>query len=271
MRIAVTGANGRLGSELLKYNCKPIYADITSPISLKKEISDIQPDTIIHCAAITDVDGAEDRLFKEVQRVNVIGTSCVRTAFGGQMIYLSTDYVFDGQRGPYSETDKPNPVSVYGNSKYMGERIIQEHQNPLDIIVRTTILYGNGTKYDFVKAILDKLHLGEHFTVPTTIFGTPTYVPHLADAILQLCEMWSAPRIVHIAGKDCISRYEFAKMIAEVFELDGSLIIPTKKITGKAQRPKKAGLKTDLAIDIGLPIYSVKDGLEELRNAHINV
>jgi len=269
MKIAVTGASGRLGGELLKYDCSPIYADIASPKQLKKEIDAINPDTIIHCAAITDVDGAERFLYKDVQRVNVVGTSCLRTVFDGRIIYLSTDYVFDGQRGPYSETDKPNPISVYGNSKYMGERIIQENQYPADTIVRTTILYGNSSKPDFVKSILKKLKGRETFEVTTSVYGTPTYIPHLADGILQLCEMKSNPRIVNIAGKDCMNRYSFAKLIAEVFEMDGDLILPTKKVYGDAPRPRKAGLVTMLAEKLELPIYPVRDGLEELRNVLI--
>ena len=269
MKVAVTGASGRLGNELIKYDCSPIYADIASPKQLKKEIDIINPDTIIHCAAITDVNGVEKFLYKDAQRVNVVGTSCLRTVFDGQIIYLSTDYVFDGQRGPYTETDKPNPISVYGNSKYMGERIIQENQKPSDIIVRTTILYGNNTKPDFVKSILKKLKGTETFDVTTSVYGTPTYIPHLADAILQLCEMKSAPRIVNIAGKDCMSRYTFAKLIAEVFELDGDLIIPTKKVYGDAPRPKKAGLVTKLAEKLELPIYSVREGLEEMKDARM--
>jgi dTDP-4-dehydrorhamnose reductase len=149
----------------------------------------------------------------------------------------------------------------------MGERIIQDNQKPTDVIVRTTILYGNSKKSDFVKAILTKLHAGEPFQVTKAISGTPTYVPHLAEAILQLCNMPLAPRIINIAGKDCISRYKFAKLIAEVFELDGGLILSTKKVVGMAQRPAKAGLRITLAKKLELPIYSVKEGLEEMRNA----
>jgi dTDP-4-dehydrorhamnose reductase len=177
---------------------------------------------------------------------------------------MSTDYVFDGVKGNYSESSKPNPVGFYGYTKYLGEQAIVNRSHYDDIIVRTTVLYG-GNKPDFVTKILDQIKSKQHFRVTTKVIGSPTYIPHLAEALIKLCEVPQSPRIVNIVGEDIMSRYDFAIMIANVWELDTGLIQPTKEVPGEAHRPLLGGLKTTLAKRLGLPIYTTLDGLRSMK------
>lgn len=256
--IGVTGYKGRLGSELVKRGCHPVDLD-------DKFLSDV----IIHCAAITDVDKCERELYDKAFEVNEGLTKTLRKNFNGNVIYLSTDYIFDGaSKGNYGEQSVPNPISVYGYTKLLGEGQIKYHNHPGDVIVRTTILYGSPAKPDFVTSTLDKLRSGEKFTVPYNLFGNPTYVPHLVEALMKLVEIPNPPRIVNIAGKEILSRYEFALAIADTWGLDKNLITPIREVPGAAMRPLKAGLKTTLAEKLGLPIYSVYDGLKAMKETY---
>ena len=267
--IGITGYKGRLGSELIKLGCFPVHGDMTTKSILRGEFSiPPLPDTIIHCAAITDVDGCERGLYDKAYLVNDKGTKNLCDAFDGRIIYISTDYIFDGTTGAYGEHAKPNPISVYGHSKLLGEERIKQRNRPGDVIVRTTILYGTGGHDDFVTRVISKLSAGQVMTLPCNLFGNPTYTPHLAEALMKLCEVQNPPRIVNIAGREILSRYEFGLAVATVFELDKSLITPIREIPGAAMRPMKAGLKTKLAEKLGLPIYSVYDGLKAMKEQY---
>ena len=158
-------------------------------------------------------------------------------------------------------TDAPSPAQKlcqYGFTKLLGEEVL----SPSDTIIRTTLLYGSPVKDDFVVHILEQLEYGEVFGVTKGLHGTPTYVPHLAEAILTLLHFSPMPHIVNIVGSEVLSRYEFALMIASVFGYENKkkLIQPTNEI-GKTRRPKHAGLSTRLAKRMGLPIYSPIEGL----------
>ena len=111
MIIGITGHSGRLGTELLKHGCTPIRADVTIPNCLKAELDDIKPDIVIHCAAVTDVDACENSKADLARKVNIIGTQILRTMYSGRIIYMSTDYIFDGINGPYKELSAPNPIN----------------------------------------------------------------------------------------------------------------------------------------------------------------
>ena len=269
-RIGVTGYKGRLGSELVSHGCLPLECDITRPITIKKAIGQTCPDVIIHCAAKTDVDKCEQRK-DEAFKINAEGTNNLRECFrGGKIIYISTDYIFDGTAGVYKENDAPSPAQKlcqYGFTKLLGEEVL----SPSDTIIRTTLLYGSPMKDDFVTHILEQLEYGEVFGVTKGLHGTPTYVPHLAEAILILLHFSPMPHIINIVGDEVLSRYEFALMIASVFGYENKkkLIQPTNEI-GKTRRPKHAGLSTRLAKKMGLPIYSPIEGLSAMKNQNID-
>jgi dTDP-4-dehydrorhamnose reductase len=264
--VGVTGYRGRLGKYLIEnLGYVPLKCDVTDPDEVKREMELVQPDTIIHCAAVTDVDGCEGSLYEDALKINVHGVTNIRHAFEGQVIYISTDYVFDGIDGPYNEEAYPSPICHYGLTKSMGEEVIHEWDYPTDVILRTTILYG-GHKSDFVTAILDRLKKNEQFPVVGNLIGSPTYVPHLAEGIKKLVSLARPPRIVNISGSDCISRWTFASMIAKTFDYQVYNILMTMRNNGAAKRPKMAGLKLDLARTLNIPIFSAWDGLEEMKN-----
>lgn len=265
-KIAVTGHNGRLGHELVKRGCIPIECDITSSSDIIRELSKINVDVIINCAAYTDVSACEnDEEYKLALEINYYGVKRLRTIFQGLLVHLSTDYVFDGKRGPYSENSPPTKaVNNYGLTKQGAEIYLQSMPFPFSI-VRTTCLYDNYKLDDFVFTALTHLRIDDVFTATTKLSGNPTYVPHLAEAILMLIKMPQIPEIIHIAGRDVMTRYEFALMIANVFGYDTANIIPTNKNFGAGNRPTKGGLKTKLAEKLGLPIYSTLEGLQQYK------
>jgi len=271
MRVFVTGYQGKLGRYLVsKCGYYPLECDVTELSSVKVAMREHEmfneQDAVIHCAAVTDVDGCEGQLYDQALKVNAQGTRNVRSAFTGQMIYISTDYVFDGEAGPYSEDDEPNPISHYGLTKRYGEEEILESDFPRDVILRTTLLYG-GHGADFVTKILKRLHSNEMFKVTGALMGSPTYVPHLAQGIKRLMQLKSPPKIVNIAGKDVISRWVFACMIAKAFDYPiHNVLLTMMSHLGTAPRPRLAGLKVNLARTLNIPIFPIQLGLEEMKN-----
>ena len=253
-RIAVTGSRGRLGSELVRWGCMPLTANITDYSALSREISYLSPDVVINCASYTDVDGCENAPRKAAE-VNTYGVYLLSQAFDGKLIYISTDYIFDGQSGPYTEEAAPNPISIYGWSKLGGELVLRNRPNAL--IVRTTILFDQFSN-NFVTAVIKRLLSGETVTAPNSLYGSPTYVPHLAEAILKAVNLTG---IINIAGNRVMSRLKFVQMIAEIV---GQGAIQDGPITGTAPRPLNAGLDVGKAQLLGLPIYDPLDGV---RNA----
>lgn len=275
--IGVTGFQGRLGSILVgdpekKLKFVPLDCDIADQASIENSIETVQPDIVINCAAFTDVDLAEEQYTLALE-INQHGVENIRNAFDGWLIQMSTDYIFGGVSGPYTEkfnVDEDFAKGKYGRSKAYGEQYVLNVPDRLGTIVRTTMLYGNPMHPDFVTHVLDQLKTGRPFEVPYTLLGSPTYIPHLVEGLVSLIEHhWhNPPPIVNIVGSDVISRYDFALMIASVFGYDKTLIIPTREGKGKAQRPHKAGLKVGLAHKLKIPIYSVIEGLEAYKREY---
>lgn len=271
-RIGVTGYNGNLGNELVEnWNCYPIDVDITDKNELQAVLDSDLFDTVINCAAYTCVDGAEDDDgYATALRVNQVGIGYLALycdAYKKRLIHISTDYVFSGNWGPYSEIQVPYaPVNSYGNSKYGGEVAIGTFGFNDMCIVRTTGLYG-GYKSDLADYIVSMLDQGKEIYITDELHANQTFVPHLAEALVWLAELYSFPEpIIHIASREVISRYEFANMLADYFGYDKSLIHPCKNsdLEWVARRPTKAGLKVNLAERYGIPIYSIQEGINNL-------
>ena len=269
MEISVAGHKGRLGSELVKAGCTPFLADITNRDDIKAECDGVNPDVIINCAALTDVDACEgDEYYKKAFAVNTFGVNKLRDEFDGLLIHISTDYIFNGKRGPYSEVYyKYDPVNSYGLTKMAGEAVLSTHYKRNSVIVRTTGLYGGSSgKNDFFTLIKSSHNLGLEVPISKTLRGNQTYVPHLAEALIKLANMENHPKVINIASRDIKSRYEFALMIASVFGWDKELIKPVNTISGwVAKRPTRGGLKVKRAMEFELPIYTILKGLEALH------
>lgn len=271
MRIAVIGHEGRLGSELVRKGCIPVDTDIRNRYEVFNAVHTIEPDVVINCAAITDVNYCEsmEGLEKAIQ-INYKGVVNLRESFDGLLVQMSTDYVFDGKHGPYDEKAKHSlAVNMYGMTKQAAEAALQIYTDKPYCIIRTTCLFGSHNQDDLASKVVMALKHGEEFKASLKPPGNPTYIPYLADGILELLKLKQIPNVIHIAGKDVITRYEFALMIANVFGYDAKLIIAdrTGNVLGLAKRPSKAGLKVKLAEKFGLPIYTAIEGLEAFRDA----
>ena len=269
--IGITGFDGRLGSELVRMGCEPLNCDITNHEEIELAILHKKPDVIINCAAFTSVDGCEDnKTYQQALAVNTWGVGHLRDIFQGKLIHISSDYIFSGKDGPYAETyTKIDPVNGYGYSKVGAEVILQTHNNPDTMIVRTTGLYGGCSgQHDFAKLVLSHLREGKELQVTNSLRGNQTYVPHLAEALIVCANTSGLPKVLHIASKEVITRYEFAVMIANVFGYDSTLVVPVKnrEVPGwVAPRPVKGGLKVNLAEKNKVPIYKILDGLKDYK------
>tara|TARA_B100000131_G_C18116153_1_gene611354 strand:+ start:2345 stop:3208 length:864 start_codon:yes stop_codon:yes gene_type:complete len=261
MRVLITGAFGQLGTSLssilnkdyevirtgkiVPKNNLGITLDIQNPVMVKEVIKATKPDLIINLAAITNVDYCEKypELSKEV---NIGGLMNLCDSFSGRIIHLSTDYVFDGNDGPYSENDATSPLSVYGKTKLASERILLDN-NPKHLVLRGNVLYDNEQNADasFLSWVLKSLTSNTKIKVVNDQINNPTWTRSMAD-IIELCISKKLDGVFHWGDSDHISRYEFAKIIAEKFSLDLSLIEPitTSELNQLALRPLHSGLKT---------------------------
>ncbi len=238
-----------MGSKILKISGvkpHPERVDIT-----KKEIftyiQRFNPDVIIHCAAFTNVDKCETDKMKAYD-VNVTGTENVARAsqeVGAQLIYISTDFVFDGKKGMYTEEDQPNPLNYYGFTKLEGERKAREICSDY-LIVRTSVLYGWHQTLNFVTWVYYQLKDRNPIKVVTDQYTCPTCADNLADVLLEMAEK-KVQGLYHVTGAERINRHDFAVKIAHKFSLDETLIIPilSEELNQKAERPKDSSLSTE--------------------------
>ena len=242
MRVALTGSDGMLGFaikstftdiELIGLSRRDI--DITNLDKTVSKIKEIKPDYLLHTAAYTDVDGSELNPEK-AYLVNGIGTRNVTMAceaIGCPIMYISTDYVFDGtKKEPYDEWDLPNPVNKYGLSKLLGERFVMSFTNRF-YIVRTSWLYGKNGK-NFVDSITKLLSEKEELNVVNDQIGSPTYTNDLAVKLKEL--IGRGYGVYHITNASRCSWYEFA---VEIAKLQNSNVKVKPATTDKINRPAR--------------------------------
>ena len=271
MKILVTGANGQLGREVARQgrDYELILTDYdTLDITDSKAVGDfvrkIQPDAVIHCAAYTNVDGAEadvDGAF----RVNVVGAQNIAAAcleVGARMVYVSTDYVFNGHKQePYREFDQVNPQSVYGHTKRQGEDIVRQILGR-HYIIRTAWLYGEGN--NFVRTMLRLAETNDTLRVVHDQVGTPTSTVDLARVIFKLLAS-DAYGTYHATCQGQCSWYELA---CEIFRQSGIdikvLPVPTSEFPRPAKRPMHSVLDNYmLRMTVGDPMRGWQDALRE--------
>lgn len=228
------------------YRIKAYNVNIFDIAQLKKLIYELKPDVIINCAALTDVDQCEvDRkLCWELNTTLVENLISISRVIDCHLVTISTDFIFDGKKGPYSEDAIPNPLNYYGKSKHAAENACLLGLERYTII-RTSTVFGVSSfgKNNFVNWVLDKLIAGEEFHVIDGQHSTPTITDDIAQCVLKVL-LKRKFGIYNACGKDFLSRYEFAQKIAKCFRFDSMLIkaMPTGKLQQKARRPEKAGL-----------------------------
>lgn len=293
MKYLVTGSAGLIGSQFVSdleqsgrsvYSCYndakpshgiPIKLDLLNIQEISTTLQKFQPDVIIHLAALTDVEKCELEP-KLAYSINTKATEqIVKDAeqIGCFLIYLSTDYVFDGKNGMYKETDPTNPINQYGKTKLDGEKAVEKCKSPWAII-RTSTPFGNHlTKKTFPIWVIENLQKNKTLSILEDQFTSPTYVPNLTEMILDVISH-NLVGFFHLSGSTRISRYRFAQMIADKLNLDKSLLKPVKmnEMTWKANRPLDSSLdvsKADLILN-KKPLsveYSLHDYLSQLKDS----
>lgn len=260
----VIGASGQVGQHLFKaiqsadhaiigtYNnhSSPglFFLNIGKKISVHQFIRKYNPDIIYLPASLTNVDYCEMHP-RESSKINVQGVKNIVDELSGtdsKLVYFSSDYIFDGVNGPYSEGDTPNPICEYGRQKLVSEDYISQNLTNY-LICRTTVVYSWELQgKNFVQRLIYSLRNRDDVKIPVDQIGTPTYAPNLSQAVLELVQK-DEVGTYNIAGPDLISRYDFAKAIVKIFDLDLRHIqgIETKDLNQPAKRPLNGGLIVD--------------------------
>jgi len=292
MKILITGANGFLGyylaEQLLAKNLSVIATgrgecrlpftqntnfqylgmDFTDPFSIHDVFENIKPDVVIHAGAMSKPDECEtDQMLAYL--VNVEGTVqlLINSAdLKSFFIFVSTDFVFDGERGMYNEDDIPNPVNYYGRTKLEAEEAVKEYEFDW-AIVRTVLVYGKNHSghNNILKIVKEKLEKGEVYSVVDDQVRTPTYVEDLAKGIVSIIEK-KATGIFHLSGKDILTPYQMATKTAEYLGLKSSLIkkVTAANFTQPAKRPPRTGFIIDKARkELGYEPISFEEGLKK--------
>ncbi len=283
MKALIIGASGQVGGTLAslcvrrKIEVYPtsrvgqgfVYLDLADPASIAAAFEKSRPDLVLLCSAMTYVDGCESDPAL-ARKINAAGPALVAEECrrgGAKLVYFSTEYVFDGKSGPYSEEDPVNPVSVYGRTKLEGERAALALENAL--AVRTTVVYShNPASKNFIMQLINSCRSGAKMRVPSDQFSNPTYAPDLAAATLALVEK-GASGIYNVVGPDWLNRYDFALKACAAFGFDPAFLEPrlTSELGQAAARPLIAGLKTDkLARELGRGLPPTEESLRKIAS-----
>lgn len=290
MKILITGANGFLGyyltDQLLQKgktvmatgigSCRLPYSgernfhyqemDFTNPYSVHDVFETFRPEVVVHAGAMSQPDKCE---FNQMAAylVNVEGT--VQLLMNAQehksfFLFLSTDFVFDGETGMYRETDAPRPVNYYGRTKLEAEEAVKEYEYDW-AIARTVLVYGknHSGRKNLLHIVKEKLEQGEVFHVVNDQLRTPTYVEDLAKGIMAIIEQ-RAKGIFHLSGREVLTPYQMAQKAAVHLGLDTSLLHPVTAatFTQPAKRPLRTGFMIDKArIELGFVPVSFEEGL----------
>jgi len=285
-RLLITGAFGQLGRACLerfehdyevlatgrhlpqdnfRFRVQPL--DITDVKAVERTIETFNPDIVLNLAAMTNVDLCE-RSPKKAKLVNTEAVKQLQAVFQGHLIQLSTDYVFDGRNGPYSETDSLNPLNIYGRTKAEADTWLL-NQGKKVTILRANVIFDvtQGTHASFVKWVLDSLSAGKQIQVVEDQVNNPTWTVALTEVIEAIIQQGQTG-IFHYGGKELLSRYAFALRIAHIFNLQSDLIKPvfTRDFRQEAERPLQSGLRTEkVEKELGLQPYPVETCLRRIR------
>lgn len=259
-RVAIIGSTGQLGTDLVDvmaqsgnyevFKLSHREVECTDPVSVEKALKTRRPDIVVNCAAFVRVDEAEDRV-EEALRVNGLGALNVARACAeieALCVYISTDYVFDGgKNAPYTESDAPRPINIYGVSKLVGEYFVQQ-ACPRWLVVRMASLFGkagsSGKGGNFVETILAKAKAGEPLRLVDDIRMSPTCTQDAARALERLIREGSLG-LFHLVNAGNCTWYEFASKVLELAGM-GNRIDPISSADYpmKARRPKNSCLES---------------------------
>ena len=272
MKLLVTGASGLFGTKLCELATQkswevhsahvqhkppygiPVRFDVSDRKAAEEVFRHVKPEVVVHSAAMTDVDRCESEKAL-AWRTNVEGTLNIAKnckQHGTFLLYISTDYVFDGKREKHTETEPSNPINYYGLTKLKGEETVK---NLLETccIARTSVVYGANPaagKVNFALWLMERLKRKEKTNVVIDQWNSPTLNTNLAKMILEIIEK-RLTGIFHLAGATRLNRYDFARNLAEIFNLETDLITPVEstKIPWIAKRPRDSSLNVDKALE----------------------
>jgi dTDP-4-dehydrorhamnose reductase len=290
----VTGASGLLGASLVSlareqgrevvglYHRHPVRiegvkllaADLTDQVETSRIFGELRPSTVVHCAAATDVDWCEEHP-EEAHRVNMMVPAVIAgisSQSGARFLYVSTDSVFDGGRGNYTETDTPAPLNVYAKTKLHGEREVLR-QHPTALIARVNLYGWNAQeKHSLAEWVLQQLTRGKLVPGFSDVFFCPILANDLAEVILALLDE-NLAGLYHVVGSETVSKYEFARLVALTFGFDPRQVVATRLAdTGlKAQRPPNTTLNIGkICAALGRPMPDVDAGLRRFAQLREN-
>lgn len=294
-RVLITGASGLLGANValtaskkkdlevyatykshpVRINkCRTFYLDITHKKEVEQSVLKINPDFVIHTAALANVDHCQ-QYKKEAWILNVSGTENLVDAvekISSRLVYISTDSVFDGRRGCYTEKDRPNPLNWYAKTKLAGEKIVAG-RNGNHTIIRTNIYGWNITgKFSLAEWVIDGLKNRKTLTMFKDILFNPILVTNLAEALLDICQK-NLSGTFHIAGSEKCSKLIFAEKIAKIFKLNRDYIRPVNisHINLNAPRPRDSSLNiTRIQKTLDTKLLNVEEGLTWMKKLQEN-
>ena len=296
-RLLVVGSTGLVGSKVAshasnygfeaygtRHERKSILSDsveldITDPTATLELIQKIRPSVIVNTAAVTNVDYCETNR-EEARRVNADGVKNLAAAARknqSRLVQVSTDYVFDGYSGHYTEADSTNPLQYYGETKLEAENMVSDL--PSFAIARPSVIYGwapsqpvgeagAAKPMNFAMFVLDRLGKGDKVKAIRDQYASPTFADNLGDALLLLAKS-SENGIFHTAGRSCLSRYEFAIKLAEIFGYSSGQVEPvfSSEFKQLAKRPRNSCLRVDKAErSLGMSLLTADQGIKEMRN-----
>jgi dTDP-4-dehydrorhamnose reductase len=285
-RILIIGSNGLLGQRLVKFliknsnfeilgssvedksimdNYEYKQCDLTNREGIKELVYNFYPDVIINAAAYTNVDKSETER-ETAWKINVKGVEYLAEAcrvMDTHLIHFSTDYIFDGTNGPYSELAAPNPIGYYGRTKLASENALKISGSNYTIL-RTNVLYGPGLgRPDFVRWLVAQLKDNKKVNIVIDQINNPTFVDDLVQAASKVME-FKKGGVFNIGGREFLSRFDFSLLIAEFFNLNKEFIKPitTLELNQPAKRPLKSGLLTLKAeTELGYKPHSIIESL----------
>ena len=274
MKVAIIGSTGQLGSDISDIfgeNALPLSHDeieVKDIDNCRKALKDI--DTVINCAAYVKVDDSEDNP-EEAFMVNAIGARNIAMVCNEKQlknIYISTDFVFDGNmKKPYQEDDQPNPINIYGLSKYAGEILTRNYCREYHIIGSSSLFGIKGARGkggNFVDWMIEKANNNEVIKVVNDVVMSPTYTKDAAEMIKTIIEKKLPYGIYHVTNEGHCSWFEFAKKIFGFLDIDAKLSpIKSKELARKAKRPKFSALESTKLSSFGFKMRNWEDALKD--------
>jgi len=292
MKLLVIGGSGLLGNAILEksnfsfdvlstYNNNKIGIPNTQShhISLPSDfdklrslLNDRRPDVVINTAAYSNVDfcesNKEEAYLLNTKIAGEIASICSQV--NSKLIFISSDYVFDGTKGNYSEDDKPSPMNYYGHTKKLAEELILKSSR--NTVIRTSIIYGLDKRVRFLNFVVNNLKKGEEVLAYNDIFQSPILIDEIVESILKVA-ISDMTGIFHVSGSSCVNKFDFAKIIAEHFGFDENLVKPisVKNAHTKGLKPGKLCLdNTKAKKTFNINFSTIEEGVRMISNKSSN-